>query len=343
MFLVAACCLASCARGLVAPSAPSAWGRPSRLGAAQASEDLALWDEKPDGSSTDVDLAALDDVDALYEAKRRTAAGVAFAERAGYKARDVCLAADSEALALVAYAQGFRRFSSATVGAAADLAAALPGDARFLSRAARRLPRDKRALQALGDRLVFEAARGAGAGAGSGAGSGSGAAEADGEGAPAKGERTKVSASRRRFLEKRDAERNAARAASPKKRRAVTRMLATPAALAKALDDGRPIDETLGGVLAASEDADAARDAARRLAGTRPFDTVAVAAPLARVAGLFPDAERKTLDVWPLLALDDPALDEFLPTDADDDVEFESIKLPLDASAYSAAGRRAAR
>ena len=105
MFLVAACCLASCARGLVAPSAPSApsaWGRPSRLGAAQASEDLALWDEKPDGSSTDVDLAALDDVDALYEAKRRTAAGVAFAERAGYKARDVCLTADSEALALVA-------------------------------------------------------------------------------------------------------------------------------------------------------------------------------------------------------------------------------------------------
>ena len=97
MFLVAACCLASCARGLVAPSAPSAWGRPSRLGAAQASEDLALWDEKPDGSSTDVDLAALDDVDALYEAKRRTAAGVAFAERAGYKARDVCLAADKPA------------------------------------------------------------------------------------------------------------------------------------------------------------------------------------------------------------------------------------------------------
>ena len=276
-----------------------------------APDDAALWDDEAGGALADVDLADLDDVDALYDARRRCDAALVCAARAGLRPAELCVDAPSEAVALLAHAAGVRRFAADTVAAAAALAAALPRDARFLARGARRLPRDKGAIGALGDRLVFEGYRPGGAGAGE----------------PARERaRTKVSASRRKFLEKRDAARAEA---APRSKPRRSRTLASAAALADALGGGGDLDGDLGGVFATADDAAAALAAARQLAARRPRDTVGVALPLAALDALSKD-ERSAFDVWPLLALDDPAVEAWV-VDGGLDEEWETIKLPLGA------------
>ena len=271
-----------------------------------APDDTALWDDQAGGALADVDLADLDDVDALYDARRRCDAALVCAARAGLRPAELCVVAPSEAVALLAHAAGVRRFAADTVAAAAALAAALPRDARFLARGARRLPRDKGAIGALGDRLVFEGYR-------------------PGAGEPARERaRTKVSASRRKFLEKRDAARAEA---APRSKPRRSRTLADAAALADALGGGGDLDGDLGGVFATADDAAAALAAARQLAARRPRDTVGVALPLAAIDALSKD-ERSAFDVWPVLALDDPAVEAWV-VDGGLDEEWETIKLPL--------------
>ncbi|KAK7241874.1 hypothetical protein SO694_00019347 [Aureococcus anophagefferens] len=104
-----------------------------------APDEAALWDDEAGGALADVDLADLDDVDALYDARRCDAALVC-AARAGLRPAELCVDAPSEAVAILLRAGGVRRFAADTVAAAAALAAALPRDARFLARGARRLP-----------------------------------------------------------------------------------------------------------------------------------------------------------------------------------------------------------
>ena len=133
----------------------------------------------------------------------------------------------------------------------------------------------------------------------------------------AKGARTKVSASRRKFLEKRDAEKKKSDAAP------VSRCLASPAEVATALDEGSA--DGIGGVV--SEDSNAAVAAASKLAAARPDELFGLAVPLNEAFGL--DAP---FDLWPLLDVDDAALDEligdFLSGSDESDAEFESIRVP---------------
>ena len=133
----------------------------------------------------------------------------------------------------------------------------------------------------------------------------------------AKGARTKVSASRRKFLEKRDAEKKKSDAAP------ASRCLASPAEVAAALDEGTA--DGIGGVI--GQDAGAAVAAAERLATSRSDELFGLAVPLSEAFGL--DAP---FDVWPLLDVDDAALDEligdFLSGSDESDVEFESIRVP---------------
>ena len=75
------------------------------------------------------------------------------------------------------------------------------------------------------------------------------------------------------------------------------------------------------------QDAGAAVAAASKLAETRPDELFGLAVPLSEAFGL--DAQ---FDVWPLLDVDDAALDEligdFLSGSDESDVEFESIRVP---------------
>jgi hypothetical protein len=76
-----------------------------------------------------------------------------------------------------------------------------------------------------------------------------------------------------------------------------------------------------------SEDGGAAVAAAERLATSRSDELFGLAVPLSEAFGL--DAP---YDVWPLLDVDDAALDEligdFLSGSDESDVEFESIRVP---------------
>ena len=76
-----------------------------------------------------------------------------------------------------------------------------------------------------------------------------------------------------------------------------------------------------------SEDGGAAVAAASKLAAARPDELFGLVVPLRDAFGL--DAQ---FDVWPLLDVDDAALDEligdFLSGSDDSDVEFDSIRLP---------------
>ena len=257
-----------------------------------ATED-DLW---ADTSGDDIDLAGLDDVDALDRYKRRCAACAQLCVERDMAPSKVCVVAASEAAAVIAFGAGFRRFATDTVARASTLASALPKNATFLARTPRKGPRDGKAAAFLGTRLVFERFR-----------PGAKSREA--------GKRTKVSASRRKFLEKRDAARKTSDAPA-------SRCLASPAEVAAALDAGTA--DGIGGVI--GQDG-AAVAAASQLAEARPDELFGLAVPLSEAFGL--DA---TYDVWPLLDVEDAALDEligdFLSGSDDSDVEFESIRVP---------------
>ena len=259
-----------------------------------ATED-DLW---ADTGGDDLDLAGLDDVDALDRYKRRCAACAQVCEERDVAPSKVCVVAASEAAAVIAFGEGFRRFSTDTVARAATIASALPKNATFLAQTPRKGPRDGKSAAMLGPRLVFERYR-------------------PGSQKSAKGARTKVSASRRKFLEKRDA----ARKTSDAKPEA--RCLASPAEVAAALDDGSA--DGIGGVI--GQEGAAAVAAASKLAEARPDELFGLAIPLSEAFGL--DAQ---FDVWPLLDVDDAALDEligdFLSGEDESDAEFESIRVP---------------
>jgi hypothetical protein len=260
----------------------------------RATED-ELW---ADTGGDDLELAGLDDVDSLDRYKRRCAACAQLCVERDIAPSKVCVVAASEAGAVIAFGEGFRRFSTDTVARASTLASALPRNATFLARTPRKGPRDGKAAAYLKSRLVFERYR-----------PGAKSREA--------GKRTKVSASRRKFLEKRDAEKKKSDAAP------ASRCLASPAEVATALDEGSA--DGIGGVV--SEDAGAAVSAASKLAAARPDELFGLAVPLSDAFGL--DAP---FDVWPLVDVDDAALDEllgdFLSGSDESDVEFESIRLP---------------
>ena len=259
-----------------------------------ATED-DLW---ADTSGDDLDLAGLDDVDSLDRYKRRCAACAQLCIDRDLAPSKVCVVVESEASAVIAFGEGFRRFATDTVARASTLASALPKNATFLARTPRKGPRDGKAASALGPRLVFERYR-------------------PGSQKSAKGARTKVSASRRKFLEKRDAEKKKSDAAP------ASRCLASPDEVAAALDEGSA--DGIGGVI--GQDAGAAVAAAERLATSRSDELFGLAVPLSEAFGL--DAP---YDVWPLLDVDDAALDEligdFLSGSDESDVEFESIRVP---------------
>ena len=259
-----------------------------------ASED-DLW---ADTSGDDIDLAGLDDVDALDRYKRRCAACAQLCIDRDLAPSKVCVVVESEASAVIAFGEGFRRFATDTVARASTIASALPKNATFLAQTPRKGPRDGKAAAFLKSRLVFERYR-----------PGAKSCEA--------GKRTKVSASRRKFLEKRDAEKKKSDAAP------ASRGLASPAEVETALDEGSADD--IGGVI--GQDASAAVAAASKLAETRPDELFGLAVPLSEAFGL--DAP---FDVWPLLDVDDAALDEligdFLSGSDESDVEFESIRVP---------------
>ena len=257
-----------------------------------ASED-DLW---ADTSGDDIDLAGLDDVDALDRYKRRCAACAQLCIDRDLAPSKVCVVVESEASAVIAFGEGFRRFATDTVARASTLASALPKNATFLARTPRKGPRDGKAAAFLKSRLVFERYR-----------PGAKSREA--------GKRTKVSASRRKFLEKRDAEKKKSDAAP------ASRCLASPAEVAAALDEGTA--DGIGGVI--GQDA-AAVAAASKLAEARADELFGLVVPLRKAFGL--DAP---FDVWPLLDVDDAALDEligdFLGGEDESDVEFESIRI----------------
>jgi hypothetical protein len=261
----------------------------------RATTEDDLW---ADTSGDDLDLAGIDDVDALDRYKRRCAACAQLCVERDVAPSKVCVVAASEAAAVIAFGQGFRRFATDTVARASTLASALPKNTTFLAQTPRKGPRDGKAASALGPRLVFERYR-------------------PGSQKSAKGARTKVSASRRKFLEKRDAEKRKSDAAP------ASRCLASPAEVAAALDEGSA--DGIGGVI--GQDAGAAVAAAERLAAARSDELFGLAVPLSEAFGL--DAQ---FDVWPLLDVDDAALDEligdFLSDEDDSDVEFESIRVP---------------
>ena len=261
----------------------------------RATED-ELW---ADTGGDDLELAGLDDVDSLDRYKRRCAACAQLCIDRDLAPSKVCVVVESEASAVIAFGEGFRRFATDTVARASTLASALPKNATFLARTPRKGPRDGKAAAFLKSRLVFERYR-----------PGAKSREA--------GKRTKVSASRRKFLEKRDAEKKKSDAAP------ASRCLASPAEVTAALDEGTA--DGIGGVLS-SEDVGAAVAAAERLAAARPDELFGLAVPLSEAFGL--DA---AFDVWPLLDVDDAALDEligdFLSGSDESDVEFESIRVP---------------
>ena len=261
----------------------------------RATED-DLW---ADTGGDDLELAGLDDVDSLDRYKRRCAACAQLCVERDMAPSRVCVVVESEASAVIAFGEGFRRFATDTVARASTIASALPKNATFLARTPRKGPRDGKAAAFLKSRLVFERYR-------------------PGSQKSTKGARTKVSASRRKFLEKRDAEKKKSDAAP------ASRCLASPAEVATALDEGSA--DGIGGVLS-SEDVGAAVAAASKLAAARPDELFGLAVPLREAFGL--DAP---YDVWPLLDVDDAALDEligeFLSGSDESDVEFESIRLP---------------
>ena len=260
----------------------------------RATED-ELW---ADTGGDDLELAGLVDVDSLDRYKRRCAACAQLCVERDIAPSKVCVVAASEAAAVIAFGAGFRRFSTDTVARASTLASALPKNATFLARTPRKGPKDGKAAAFLKSRLVFERYR---------PGSQKSATRA----------RTKVSASRRKFLEKRDAEKKKSDAAP------ASRCLASPAEVATALDEGSA--DGIGGVV--SEDVGAAVSAASKLAAARPDELFGLAVPLREAFGL--DAP---FDVWPLLDVDDAALDEligdFLSGSDESDAEFESIRVP---------------
>ena len=260
----------------------------------RATED-ELW---ADTGGDDLELAGLDDVDSLDRYKRRCAACAQLCVERDMAPSKVCVVAESEAAAVIAFGAGFRRFATDTVARASTIASALPKNATFLARTPRKGPRDGKAAAFLKSRLVFERYR-------------------PGKGASSTKARTKVSASRRKFLEKRDAEKKKSDAAP------ASRCLASPAEVATALDEGSA--DGIGGVV--SDDVGAAVAAASKLAETRPDELFGLAVPLSEAFGL--DAP---YDVWPLLDVDDAALDEligdFLSGSDESDVEFESIRVP---------------
>ena len=259
----------------------------------RATED-ELW---ADAGGDDLELAGLDDVDSLDRYKRRCAACAQLCIDRDLAPSKVCVVVESEASAVIAFGEGFRRFATDTVARASTLASALPKNATFLARTPRKGPRDGKAAAFLKSRLVFERYR-----------PGAKSREA--------GKRTKVSASRRKFLEKRDAEKKTSDAPA-------SRCLASPAEVAAALDEGSA--DGIGGVV--SEEGGAAVAAAERLAATRSDELFGLAVPLSEAFGL--DAP---YDVWPLLDVDDAALDEligdFLSGEDESDVEFENIRVP---------------
>ena len=238
-----------------------------------ASED-ELW---ADTSGDDLELGGIDDVDALDRYKRRCAACAQLCVARDMAPAKVCVDVKSEAAAVIAFGEGFRRFATDTIARASTLASALPKNATFLARTPRKGPKDGKAAAFLKSRLVFERFR-------------------PGKGASSTKERTKVSASRRKFLEKRDAEKK--KSAAP-----ASRGLASPAEVSAALDEGSADD--IGGVI--GQDAGAAVAAASKLAEARPDELFGLAVPLREAFGL--DA---AFDVWPLLDVDDAALDELL-------------------------------
>ena len=259
----------------------------------RATED-ELW---ADTGGDDLELAGLDDVDSLDRYKRRCAACAQLCVERDIAPSKVCVVAASEAAAVIAFGAGFRRFSTDTVARASTLASALPKNATFVAQTPRKGPRDGKAAAFLKSRLVFERYR-----------PGAKSREA--------GKRTKVSASRRKFLEKRDAEKKKSDAAP------ASRCLASPAEVATALDEGSA--EGIGGVI--GQDG-AAVSAASKLAAARPDELFGLAVPLSEAFGL--DAP---YDVWPLLDVDDAALDEligdFLSGSDKSDAEFDSIRVP---------------
>ena len=259
-----------------------------------ASED-DLW---ADTSGDDLDLAGLDDVDALDRYKRRCAACAQLCVERDIAPSKVCVVATSEAAAVIAFGAGFRRFATDTVARASTLASALPKNTTFLAQTPRKGPRDGKAASFLKSRLVFERYR-------------PGAKNRE------RGSRTKVSASRRKFLEKRDAEKKKSDAAP------ASRGLASPAEVSAALDEGSADD--IGGVI--GQEGGAAVAAASKLAETRPDELFGLVVPLRDAFGL--DAD---FDVWPLLDVDDAALDgligDFLSGSDGSDEEFESIRVP---------------
>ena len=184
----------------------------------RATED-ELW---ADTGGDDLELAGLDDVDSLDRYKRRCAACAQLCVERDIAPSKVCVVAASEAAAVIAFGAGFRRFATDTVARASTLASALPKNATFLARTPRKGPRDGKAAAFLKSRLVFERYR-----------PGAKSREA--------GKRTKVSASRRKFLEKRDAEKKKSDAAP------ASRCLASPAEVATALDEGSA--DGIGGVI----------------------------------------------------------------------------------------------
>ena len=259
----------------------------------RATED-DLW---ADTSGDDIELAGLDDVDSLDRYKRRCAACAQLCVARDMTPSKVCVVAASEAAAVIAFGAGFRRFATDTVARASTLASALPKNTTFLAQTPRKGPRDGKSAAFLKTRLVFERYR-------------------PGAKSRERGSRTKVSASRRKFLEKRDAEKKKSDAAP------ASRGLASPAEVSAALDEGSADD--IGGVL--SDDVGAAVAAASKLAEARPDELFGLAVPLRDAFGL--DA---AFDVWPLLDVDDAALDELigdLGGEDDSDVEFGGIRVP---------------
>ena len=260
----------------------------------RATED-ELW---ADTGGDDLELAGLDDVDSLDRYKRRCAACAQLCVERDIAPSKVCVVAASEAAAVIAFGAGFRRFSTDTVARASTLASALPKNATFLAQTPRKGPRDGKAAAFLKSRLVFERYR-----------PGAKSREA--------GKRTKGPAARRRFREKRDAEKKRSDAAP------ASRCLASPAEVATALDEGSA--DGIGGVV--SEDVGAAVSAASKLASARPDELFGLAVPLSEAFGL--DAP---FDIWPLLDVDNAALDEligdFLSGSDESDAEFESIRVP---------------
>ncbi|KAH8091298.1 hypothetical protein JL720_6193 [Aureococcus anophagefferens] len=198
-----------------------------------APDEAALWDDEAGGALADVDLADLDDVDALYDARRRCDAALVCAARAGLRPAELCVDAPPEAIAILAT----RRASAASP--------------RTRSRRPRRSRRRCPGRPVPGARRAAPARdKGAiGASATASSSRATGRARASRRERP----RTKVSASRRKFLEKRDAARaEAAPRSKPRRSR-------TPASAAlRAAGGGGDLDGDLGGVFATADDAAAA-------------------------------------------------------------------------------------